>query len=91
MYEVLYVRTFLSFTRKRLINPQAETLLSIKVFKVKICCANSKNSVNTIINLLFIDLRYKNSVFNSIRLIHFINLFFYKFLFAIINKSQAFP
>jgi hypothetical protein len=67
---------FLSFIRKRLINPQAKALLSIKAFRIKGCCAGSKSSANTIINLLFIDLRYKSSVSNSIRLIHFIDPFF---------------
>jgi hypothetical protein len=73
MYGVLYVRMFLSFIRKRLINSRAEAPLSIKAFKIKGCCAGSKNSANTIINLLFINLRYKGFVFNSIRLIHFID------------------
>jgi hypothetical protein len=70
MYGVLYVRMFLSFTRKRLINPRAEALLSIRAFRVKGYCANSKNSADTIIDLLSTDLRYKGSVSNSIRLIH---------------------
>jgi hypothetical protein len=75
MYEILYVRMFLSFTRERLINPRAEAPLSIRAFKIKDYCADSKSSADTIINLLFTDLRYKNSVSNNIRLIHFINPF----------------
>jgi hypothetical protein len=69
------MRMFLNFTRERLINPRAEALLSIKAFKIKNYCANSKSSANTIIDLLFINLKYKNFVFNNIRLIHFINSF----------------
>jgi hypothetical protein len=57
---------FLSFTRKRLINSRAEALLSIKAFGIKDYCAGSKNSANTIINLLFINLKYKSFVSNSI-------------------------
>jgi hypothetical protein len=75
VYGVLYVRMFLSFIRERSINPRAEALLSIKAFRVKDCCAGSKNSADTIINLLFINLRYKDSVSNSIRLIYFIGFF----------------
>jgi hypothetical protein len=75
MYGVLYVRMFLSFTRERLINPQAKALLLIKAFEIKGCCADSKNSANTIIDLLFTNLRYKGFVFNSIRLIYFIGFF----------------
>jgi hypothetical protein len=66
---------FLNFTRKRLINPRAEALLSIRAFRVKGCCAGSKSSADTIIDLLFINLRYKGFVSNSIRLIHFIDFF----------------
>jgi hypothetical protein len=69
------VRIFLNFTRKRLINSRAEALLSIRAFRVKGYCAGSKSSADTIINLLFINLRYKIFVFNSIRLIHFIGPF----------------
>jgi hypothetical protein len=69
------MRMFLSFTRKRLINPRAEAPLSIRAFRIKGYCAGSKSSANTIINLLFIDLRYKSSVSNSIQLIHFIGPF----------------
>jgi hypothetical protein len=69
------VRMFLSFTRKRLINPRAEAPLSIKAFRIKDYCANSKSSADTIINLLFINLRYKGFVSNSIRLIYFISSF----------------
>jgi hypothetical protein len=76
MYGVLYVRIFLSFTKKQLINPRAKALLSIKAFKIKGYCADSKSSANTIINLLSINLRYKGSISNSIRLIHFISSFF---------------
>jgi hypothetical protein len=76
VYGVLYVRMFLSFTKKWLINPRAEALLSIRAFRIKGCYANSKSSANTIIDLLFIDLRYKGFVFNNIRLIHFIGFFF---------------
>jgi hypothetical protein len=61
---------FLSFIRERLINPRAEAPLSTRAFKIKGCCAGRKNSADTIIDLLFIDLRYKSSVSNSIRLIH---------------------
>jgi hypothetical protein len=60
------MRMFLSFIKKRLINPRAKALLSIKAFKIKDCCAGSKNSTDTIINLLFTNLKYKNSVSNSI-------------------------
>jgi hypothetical protein len=73
------MRMFLSFTRKRLINPRAKTPLSIRAFKIKGYCVGSKNSADTIIDLLCIDLRYKNSVFNSIRLIYFIGSFFADF------------
>jgi hypothetical protein len=66
---------FLSFTRERLINPRAEALLSIKAFKIKDYCAGSKSSADTIINLLFINLKYKGFVFNNIRLIYFIGSF----------------
>jgi hypothetical protein len=66
---------FLSFTRERLINPRAEALLSIRAFKIKGYCAGSKSSADTIIDLLSINLRYKGSISNSIRLIHFIGLF----------------
>jgi hypothetical protein len=66
---------FLSFTRERLINPRAEAPLSIRAFKVKNYCAGSKNSADTIINLLFINLKYKGFVFNSIWLIYFIGFF----------------
>jgi hypothetical protein len=69
------MRMFLSFTRERLINPRAEAPLSIKAFRVKNYCAGSKSSADTIIDLLFIDLKYKGSVSNSIRLIHFIGFF----------------
>jgi hypothetical protein len=69
------MRMFLSFIRKRLINSRAEALLLIKAFKVKGCCAGSKSSADIIIDLLFIDLRYRGFVFNSIRLIHFIGSF----------------
>jgi hypothetical protein len=65
------MRMFLSFTRKRLINPRAEALLSIRAFKIKDYCADKKSSADTIIDLLSINLRYKSSVSNSIRLIHF--------------------
>jgi hypothetical protein len=75
MYGVLYMRMFLNFTRKRLINPQAKAPLSIKAFRIKDYCAGSKNSANTIINLLSINLKYKSSVSNSIRLIHSIGSF----------------
>jgi hypothetical protein len=60
------MRMFLNFTKERLINPRAKMPLSIKAFRVKDYCASSKSSADTIINLLFIDLRYKSSVFNSI-------------------------
>jgi hypothetical protein len=66
---------FLSFIRERLINPRAEAPLSIKAFKIKDYCAGSKNSADTIIDLLFINLKYKGSVSNSIRLIHFVGPF----------------
>jgi hypothetical protein len=69
------VRMFLSFTRKRLINPRPKAPLSIKAFKIKGYCAGSKSSADIIINLLFINLRYKGFVFNNIRLIHFIGFF----------------
>jgi hypothetical protein len=69
------MRMFLSFTRKRSINPRAEAPLSIRAFRVKDYCADSKSSADTIIDLLFIDLKYKGSVSNSIRLIHFIGPF----------------
>jgi hypothetical protein len=69
------MRMFLSFTRERLINPRAEALLSIRAFRIKNCFANSKSSADTIIDLLFINLRYKSFVFNNIRLIHFISPF----------------
>jgi hypothetical protein len=69
------VRMFLSFTRERLINPRAEAPLLIRAFSIKGYCAGRKNSANTIINLLFIDLRYKGSVSNSTRLIHFMGFF----------------
>jgi hypothetical protein len=69
------MRMFLSFTRERLINPRAKALLLIRAFRVKGYCASSKSSANTIIDLLFIDLKYKSSVSNSIRLIHFIGSF----------------
>jgi hypothetical protein len=69
------VRMFLSFTKKRLINPRAEAPLLIRAFKVKGYCAGSKSSADTIIDLLFINLRYKGFVSNSIRLIHFIDPF----------------
>jgi hypothetical protein len=69
------VRMFLSFTRKRLINPRAEAPLSIKAFKVKDYCAGSKSSADTIIDLLFTNLRYKISVSNSIWLIYSIGPF----------------
>jgi hypothetical protein len=69
------MRMFLSFIKEQLINPQAEAPLSIKAFRVKGYCAGSKNSADTIINLLSIDLRYRNFVSNSIRLIHFIDFF----------------
>jgi hypothetical protein len=75
VYGVLYVRMFLSFTRKRLINLWAEALFSIRAFKIKGYCADSKSSANTIINLLFINLKYRGFVSNSIRLIHFIGFF----------------
>jgi hypothetical protein len=74
-YGVLYMRMFLNFTRKWLINPRAEAPLSIKAFKIKDYCADSKSSADTIIDLLFINLRYKGFVFNSIRLIYFIGSF----------------
>jgi hypothetical protein len=73
------MRMFLNFIKKRLINPRAKALLSIETFKIKVCCANSKNSANTIINLLFIDLKYRSFVSNSIRLIYFIDSFFTNF------------
>jgi hypothetical protein len=73
------MRMFLNFTRERLINSRAEAPLSIRAFKVKDYYGNSKSSANTIINLLFINLRYKSSVSNSIRLIHFIGPFFINF------------
>jgi hypothetical protein len=66
---------FLSFIRKRLINPRAKAPLLIRAFRIKDYCAGSKNSADTIINLLFINLRYKSFVFNNIRLIHFISSF----------------
>jgi hypothetical protein len=66
---------FLSFTRKRLINSRAKALLSIRAFKIKGYCAGSKSSADTIIDLLFINLRYKGFVSNSIQLIYFIGLF----------------
>jgi hypothetical protein len=66
---------FLSFIKELLINPRAEAPLSIKAFKIKDYCADSKSLANTIIDLLSINLRYKSSVFNSIRLIHSINPF----------------
>jgi hypothetical protein len=69
------VRMFLSFTKERLINSRAEAPLSIKVFRIKGYCADSKNSADTIIDLLSINLRYKSFVFNSIRLIHSIGSF----------------
>jgi hypothetical protein len=69
------MRMFLSFTRERLINSRAEAPLSIRAFRVKGCCAGSKSSADIIIDLLFIDLSYRSSVSNSIRLIHFINSF----------------
>jgi hypothetical protein len=69
------MQMFLSFTKKRLINLRAEALLSIKTFKIKDYCANTKNLANTIINLLFINVRYKSFVFNNIRSIHFIDFF----------------
>jgi hypothetical protein len=75
MYEVLYMRMFLSFTKERLINPRAEAPLSIKAFKIKDYCANSKSSADTIIDLLSTNLRYKGSVSNSIRLIYSIGPF----------------
>jgi hypothetical protein len=70
VYGVLCVRMFLSFTKERSINPRAEALLSTRAFKVKGCYAGRKSSADTIIDLLSIDLRYKSSVSNSIRLIH---------------------
>jgi hypothetical protein len=75
VYGVLYVWMFLSFTKERLINPRAEALLSIRAFRIKGCCAGSKSSADTIIDLLFINLRYKGFVSNSIRLIYFIGFF----------------
>jgi hypothetical protein len=69
------VRMFLSFTKKRLINSQAEAPLSIRVFRVKNYCAGSKSSADTIIDLLFINLKYKGFVFNNIWLIYFIGSF----------------
>jgi hypothetical protein len=69
------VRMFLSFTKKRLINPRAKALLSIKAFRIKDYCAGSKSSANTIIDLLFTNLRYKGFVFNNIRLIYSIGFF----------------
>jgi hypothetical protein len=69
------VRMFLSFTKERLINPRAEAPLSIRAFRIKGYCANSKNSADTIIHLLFINLRYKGFVSNNIRLIHSIGPF----------------
>jgi hypothetical protein len=69
------VRIFLSFIRERLINPRAKMLLLVRAFRVKDCYTGSKNSANTIINLLFINLRYRGFVSNSIRLIHFIVFF----------------
>jgi hypothetical protein len=53
------MRMFLSFTKERLINPRAEALLLITAFKIKGCCASSKSSTDTIINLLFVNLKYK--------------------------------
>jgi hypothetical protein len=73
------MRMFLSFTRERLINSRAEAPLSIKAFRVKGYCAGSKSSADTIIDLLFIDLKYKSFIFNSIRLIHSIGPFFTNF------------
>jgi hypothetical protein len=70
------VRMFLSFTREQLINPRAKAPLSIRAFRIKGCCAGSKSSADTIIDLLSIDLRYKGFVSNSIWLIHFIGPFF---------------
>jgi hypothetical protein len=75
MYEVLYMRMFLSFTKERLINFRAEAPLSIRAFKVKGCYAGSKSSADTIIDLLSTDLRYKSFVSNNIRLIHSIGPF----------------
>jgi hypothetical protein len=69
------VRMFLSFTKERLINPRAKAPLLIKAFKIKDYCANSKSSADTIIDLLFINLKYKSFVSNSIWLIHFIGPF----------------
>jgi hypothetical protein len=79
MYGVLYVRMFLNFTKKRLLNPRAEAPLSIKAFRIKGYCANSKNLADTIIDSLFINLKYKSSVSNSIRLIYSIDSFFINF------------
>jgi hypothetical protein len=64
------VRIFLNFTRERLINPWAKALLLTRAFKIKGYCAGRKNSADTIINLLFINLRYKGFVSNSIRSIY---------------------
>jgi hypothetical protein len=69
------MRMFLSFTRERLINFRAEAPLSIRAFRIKGYCAGSKSSADTIIDLLFINLRYKGFVSNSIRLIHSIGPF----------------
>jgi hypothetical protein len=65
------VRMFLSFIKERSINPRAEAPLLTRAFKVKGYCADRKSSADTIIDLLFIDLRYKGSVSNNIRLIPF--------------------
>jgi hypothetical protein len=69
------MRIFLNFTKKRLINPWAKAPLSIKAFKIKGYCAGSKSSTDTIIDLLFINLKYKGFISNNIRLIHFIGFF----------------
>jgi hypothetical protein len=65
----------LAVTRERLINPRAEAPLSTRAFRVKGYYAGRKSSADTIIDLLSTDLRYKGSVSNSIRLIHFTGSF----------------
>jgi hypothetical protein len=66
---------FLSFTRERLINPRAKAPLLINAFKIKDYYAGKKSSADTIIDLLFTNLKYKGSVSNNIRLIHFTGSF----------------
>jgi hypothetical protein len=69
------MRIFLNSTTERLINPQAKALLLIRAFRIKDYCASSKSSANKIISLLFIDLKYKGFISNSIQLIHIIDFF----------------